>query len=219
MFEQVRGSIFGGSAYSTVCIKSHCARVHSWLYNFSPSKLFDVKDSVPTYFPLSKSTMVIESKWDSMIMVGFASQEAQQLTTCTPPSTARVLRRTWRWLRRQVMSHLLAEPLARHFVIRDPWQLVSLSEFYTCSCCLWSTTSKTWNDALQTKWLHQVAPFYSDKELSFLPTVLPTDHIAKTTGSDTEEETANITSRSSWKRSRMALCLKRPYRSFALLYL
>ena len=68
--------------------------------------------------------------------------------------------------------------------------IVRASVFAECVCSIN-------NDALQTKGLHQVVPFYSDKELSFLPTVLPTDHIAKTTGSDTEEETAKITSRSS----------------------
>jgi hypothetical protein len=53
------------------------------------------------------------------------------------------------------------------------------------------------SDKSGQKGLHQVVPFYSDKKLSFLPTFLPTEHIAKTTGSDTEEETAEITSRSS----------------------
>ena len=48
---------------------------------------------------------------------------------------------------------------------------------------------KAWNDALQTKDYTKVVPFYSEKELSFLPTVSP-NHITKTTGSDPKEETA-----------------------------
>jgi hypothetical protein len=48
---------------------------------------------------------------------------------------------------------------------------------------------KAWNDALQTKDYTKVVPFYSEKELSFLPTVSP-NHITKTTGTDPKEETA-----------------------------
>ena len=48
---------------------------------------------------------------------------------------------------------------------------------------------KAWNDALQTRDYTKVVPFYSEKELSFLPTVSP-NLITKQTGSDPKEETA-----------------------------
>jgi hypothetical protein len=71
----------------------------------------------------------------------------------------------------------------------DNFQLLKSERLLHLLLLLMQDNFKAWNDALQTRDYTKVVPFYSEKELSFLPTVSP-NLITKQTGSDPKEETA-----------------------------